>query len=401
MTKSRGTGVSPDVYLDLGLDPDWLRYYLAAKLNDRVEDIDFNPEDFIARVNSDLIGKYVNIASRIAPFIERVFDNKMPAIALGASSGDGALPKSARATLTLAGSLVSEVKAAYESRSFGKAARIAMDLADAINAEIDSYKPWILAKTAHTDPAAKAQLAEVCALAIAGFQILTLFLKPMVPRLAKAAETYLRCGELTWVGFGPPFDIEALFPPNRPLGQFSPLMTRIEARHIDALLEGPTNASVAKGSNLHGGTSSESASSAPAAASAKIQGDKLSSAVAAAAPPSDGASATPTISIDDFSKIDLRVARIIAAEHVAGADKLIKLTLDVGEEKPRTVFAGIKSAYPPDKLVGRLTPMVANLAPRKMKFGLSEGMVLAASGDGPGVFLLSPDDGALPGMRVK
>ena len=338
MSKSRGTGIDPLRYLELGMNPEWLRYYIAAKLNANVEDIDFNPDDFIARVNSDLIGKYINIASRCAGFLTRHFDGKVMDTRLDEFWNVYAVPQ-----------MFGEVGQAYESREFGKAIRTAMAFADVINERFDAAKPWELAK----DPGRQQQLHNVCSVCIRGFQLLTCWLKPVLPSLATRAESFLNCEALQF---------------NRvpePLSRIKPythLLTRVDEKQLDALFES---------------TSEKSAMTTPT-----------------------GPSTDATISIDEFSKVDLRIAKIVKAEHVDGADKLLKLTLDTGSGT-RTVFAGIKSAYDPVKLEGRLTVMVANLAPRKMKFGVSDGMVLAASGDGPGLFLLSPDSGAQPGMKVK
>ncbi|MEO8740578.1 MAG: methionine--tRNA ligase [Casimicrobiaceae bacterium] len=345
MSKSRGTGISPDFYLDLGLNPEWLRYYIAAKLNDKVEDIDFNPDDFVARVNSDLIGKYVNIASRAAKFITEQFD------------GVVAIAPDERTKIDATFCAMSELAGEqYDARQYSQVLRDAMALADRVNEAFDKAKPWTLAK----DPARRAELQSICSRALYGFKYLTVILAPVLPALASrvARELFGLDRDFIWS--------DAITPPER-IAPFTHLMTRIDPKHIEALLDGPATAP------------------APPVV-----------------PPAAPAVPTaPQLSIDEFTKVDLRIARIVAAEHVAGADKLLKLTLDVGEGRQRTVFAGIKSTYRPEDLVGRLTPMVANLAPRKMKFGLSEGMVLAASGDGPGIFLLAPDSGALPGMRVK
>ena len=348
MSKSRGTGISPLRYLEVGMNPEWLRYYIAAKLNSSVEDLDFNPDDFQARVNSDLVGKYVNIASRAAGFISKQFGGELK------YTGDTApLIESARAAAELA-------RENYEARDFGKAIRDVMAAADRINQAFDAAQPWVLAK----DPSRHAELQDVCSRALHGFKLLSVLLAPVIPATAKriAHDFFGLERELTWA------DAEAL--PTR-INTYRHLMTRVEAKQLDQLLDIPT--------------------SAPTAAAAK---PKEGSTV-------DETSSSSTINIDDFSKIDLRIARIANAEHVEGADKLLKLTLDVGSLGTKQVFAGIKSAYDPEKLKGRLTVMVANLAPRKMKFGLSEGMVLAASGDAPGLYLLSPDDGAQPGMKVK
>ncbi len=359
MSKSRGTGISPDYYLDLGLDPEWLRYYIAAKLNDRVEDIDFNPDDFVARVNSDLIGKYVNIASRAATFIAKHFDGKLSS----PPPDTGHISERAGSTIIAWGS-ADTIAEAYAAREFGKALREIMRVADKVNERFDEAKPWLLAK----DPARRDELQDVCSDALNAFRALTYYLAPVLPDLARRAATM----------FGMPWpllwrDVEEAASSITP---YEHLMSRIDPRQVDALIEGP---------KMTSGPETTLSPAAPATATSTA----------------DATAVPAQISIDDFGKVDLRIARIVNAEQVDGADKLLKLTLDIGEERHRTVFAGIKSAYLPENLIGRLTPMVANLAPRKMKFGLSEGMVLAASGEGPGIFLLAPDAGALPGMRVK
>ena len=331
MSKSRGTGIDPLRYLKLGMNPEWLRYYIAAKLNANVEDIDFNADDFATRVNSDLVGKYINIASRCAIFLTRKFKGEIKL-----APGDALLPKFQEAS--------GEIGKAYEAREFGRALREVMALADHANQFVDQQKPWELSK----DPANDQRLQHVCSVAINLFRLLTIYLKPVLPALTAQAEAFLRIAPLTWA------DSETLLESGHTIQPYKHLMTRVEEGQLDKLFEQGAEQPV-----------------------------------------------TEQITIDDFSKLDLRVARIVRAEQVDGADKLVKLTLDVGSGT-RTVFAGIKSDYTPDKLEGRLAVLVANLAPRKMKFGLSEGMVLAASGDdGPGIFLVSPDAGARPGMRVK
>ena len=385
MSKSRGTGLSPLRYLDVGMNPEWLRYYIAAKLNASVEDIDFNPDDFMARVNSDLIGKYVNIASRIAPFLAKFLDNRMPNIQMGHLSG---VPLPAElGGLALIAELGKNIPAWMEEREFSKAIRAIMEVADAVNREIDDFKPWALAKEAHINPKAKDQLEQVCANSIAGFKLLTIFLKPILPKLAEDAERYLNGGELSWEEAKLPIDVAAFIPPGHKFGQFKSLMTRVEEKQLDALFDIEKESPTVTTSTPHRASPANAGvSPSPQPSPIKREGEN---------------SGAPQITIDEFSKIDLRVAKITEAEHVDGADKLLKLTLDVGALGTRQVFAGIKSAYDPATLVGRLTVVVANLAPRKMKFGLSEGMVLAASGDAPGLFLLSPDSGAVPGMKVK
>jgi methionyl-tRNA synthetase len=340
MSKSRGTGISPLRYLDIGMNPEWLRYYIAAKLNANVEDIDFNPDDFVARVNSDLVGKYVNIASRAANFISRHFEG-----ALAYADGTQALRRQAAET-------AGQVRASYEAREFGRAMREIMALADRINQDFDGRQPWILAK----DPAKRGELQDICSRTLYGFKLLSVLLAPVLPAVSERVAREL-------FGLDRPFRwSDAVEPPAR-VNPYQHLMTRVDPKQLDALFE----------------------TDAPAAAPA-------------AAPTS--ATADATISIDEFKRLDLRVARIVSAELVTGSDKLLKLTLDIGTGT-RTVFAGIKSAYDPATLTGRLTIMVANLAPRKMKFGVSEGMVLAAGSESGGPYLLSPDSGATPGMRVS
>ncbi|TMG86938.1 MAG: methionine--tRNA ligase [Betaproteobacteria bacterium] len=359
MSKSRGTGISPQRYLEVGMNPEWLRYYIAAKLNDKVEDIDFNPDDFAARINSDLIGKYVNIASRTAAFITRSFGGELTT---QWRPGDEQLLASVR------GSGVT-VQECYARREFGKALREIMRVADAVNEYIDHEQPWTLAKPTKPIPEVRERLQQVCSVGLNAFWLLTKYLAPILP------ETATRVGTL----FGKPVHDWHDVTVATSISRYEHLLTRVDPKQIDALFD-----------------VAPAPSPQPSPASGG-EGGKTSAAAAAGT----GAPSNATVSMDDFSKIDLRIARIVNAEHVDGADKLLKLTLDIGEDRPRIVFAGIKSAYKPEELIGRLTPMVANLAPRKMKFGLSEGMVLAASGDGPGIFLLAPDSGATPGMRVK
>jgi methionyl-tRNA synthetase len=363
MSKSRGTGLDPLRYLEVGLKAEWLRYYIAAKLNANVEDFDFIPDDFIARINSDLVGKYVNIASRAANFITRHFGGELE------YSGDiKLLVNEARAQATLA-------RENYEARELGKAMRDVMAIADRINQDFDAHQPWILAK----DPANFAELQDVCSRALQGFKLLTVLLAPVLPQVAERVAREL-------FGLDRPFrwsDAEVL--PTR-VNPYHHLMTRVDPKQLDALFDLPQAATPAK--------------PAAAAASAKAKGATATAAAGGAATASGAGSVPDTITIDDFKKVDLRVARIANAELVDGSDKLLKLTLDLGSET-RTVFAGIKSAYDPAKLKDRLTVIVANLAPRKMKFGVSQGMVLTASGEGPGLFILSPDSGATPGMKIN
>ncbi len=351
MSKSRGTGLSPLRYLELGMNPEWLRYYIAAKLNSNVEDIEFSAEDFVARVNSDLIGKYVNIASRAAGFITKRFNGALLPL-------DANRPVATSKWAALAIPAADRIRKNYDEREFGKAVREVMDLADRMNEAIDKEKPWDLAK--HTDQSQR--LHEVCSDCIHAFRQLTILLAPILPSTAEKAGVMLGIPTpLRWSQLREELPLT--------IKPYEHLMQRVDAKQLDALFE------IAK---------SEPAKTTP----------KIESAVESPAKTSD------LISIDDFMKVDLRVAKIVNAEHVEGSDKLLRLTLDVGEGKHRNVFSGIKSAYKPEALVGRMTVMVANLAPRKMKFGISEGMVLAA-GDGDGIFLLTPDDGAKAGMQVK
>jgi methionyl-tRNA synthetase len=358
MAKSRGTGLSALRYLEVGLNPEWLRYYIAAKLNASVEDFDFASEDFLARVNSDLIGKYVNIASRAANFITKRFGGELKY--RGDTEG---LSDIAQGHAFL-------IQQSYENREFGKAMRDIMALADRINQEFDARQPWVLAR----DPARAAELQDVCSRALHGFKLLSVLLAPVLPQVAAQVAQQLFGLDRTFRWS------DAAVLPER-VNPYQHLMTRVEPRQLEALFEPEGTASPPGGAT--------SATVTPPAATA-----------ASSAAGNAGPSATPaTLSIDEFRKVDLRVVRIVDAETVAGADKLLKLTLDLGSEQ-RTVFAGIKGAYDPTALKGRLTVMVANLAPRKMKFGVSEGMVLAASGEGPGLYLLAPDSGAAPGMKI-
>ena len=429
MSKSRGTGISPLRYLEVGMNPEWFRYYIAAKLNSNVEDLDFNPDDFIARVNSDLVGKYVNIASRAASFITRYFDGVL------AYSGDKELlAREARGIATA-------VAMHYESRELGKAMREIMALADRINHDFDAHQPWVLAKDAAAN---KVELQDVCSRALQGFRLLTVLIAPALPDVAERVARQLFGMDRGFVWS----DADVL--PEK-VNAYQHLMTRVDPKQLDALFDvapAGAGATAADGAAAKGGTAGGKSSNAKTggagAAGAKASGQTAGSeakrggpgggaagaskagagaqaggagagagtagggvgaAVARTGGPgsskaSGAADADGVISIDEFKRVDLRVARIANAEHVEGADKLLKLTLDLGTET-RTVFAGIKAAYDPSKLIGRLTVMVANLAPRKMKFGLSQGMVLAASGDEPGLYLLSPDSGAQPGMRIS
>jgi methionyl-tRNA synthetase len=371
MSKSRGTGISPLRYLEIGMNPEWLRYYIGAKLNAKVEDVDFNPDDFVARVNADLIGKYVNIASRTSNFLTKYFDGK-----LDQGTCETFLAEKSE-------EIEVEVAQAYEQREYGKALRAVMGYADTINQYFDANKPWELAK----DESKRKHLHEVVTRCLLGFFRLTILLKPVLPALVKQAEGFMQVGDLSWSDL------------NRTpssIGTYSHLMTRVDVKMLDALFEAPA-AEAGGGVKAAQAGGGGGASSAPPSQPSPLQGEGKN----------EGAIETiaPEIKIDDFSKIDLRIAKIVNCEQVEGSDKLLRLTLDVGEGRTRNVFSGIKSSYKPEDLIGKLTVMVANLAPRKMKFGISEGMVLAASAadekTNPGIYVLNPWPGAEPGMRVR
>jgi methionyl-tRNA synthetase len=347
MSKSRGTGLDPLKYLALGMNPEWLRYYLAAKLSGRNEDIDFNADDFMARVNSDLVGKYVNIASRAAGFLTKRFGGKLADIS---GDGDALLEHLRDASANLA-ELLAE-------REYGKALREIMLLADRVNEYVDQNKPWELAK----QEGMGSHLHDVCTVCIEAFRLLTIYLKPVLPALAAQVEAFLKVQPLQWS------DASRALGAGHVIGEYKHLMQRVDLKQLEALFEPP----------------------------AAPEPEKLLP---------GGEAIAPVISIDDFAKIDLRIARIVNCEPVEGSTKLLRLTLDVGEGRTRNVFSGIASAYQPTDLIGKLTVMVANLAPRKMKFGISEGMVLAASHADektePGIHVLNPWPGAQPGMRVR
>ena len=350
MSKSRGTGIDPLKYLSIGMNPEWLRYYIAAKLNAKVEDVDFNPDDFIARVNADLIGKYINIASRAAGFIAKRFAGKLGIVGADGAALLVALQEAARPLAVL-----------YDGRDFARALREIMALADRVNEYVDQNKPWELAKQAGME----GRLHDVCTTCIEAFRLMTIYLKPVLPALAAQVEGFLRSEPLVFA------DAARLLGEGHAIAEYKHLMQRVDVKQIDQLFEPPEPAPEA------------------AAATALPGGEGIA----------------PTITIDDFAKIDLRIAQIVACQKVEGSTKLLHLTLDAGEGRTRNVFSGIASAYEPEQLVGKLTVLVANLAPRKMKFGISEGMVLAAShGDekaAPGIYVLEPWPGAKPGMRVR
>jgi len=381
MSKSRGTGIDPLTYLKIGMNPEWLRYYIAAKLNSHVEDIDFTAEDFMARVNSDLIGKFVNIASRTAGFLHKHFDGCV-------SEQTGAVAVYANATV---GEKADEISKLYEAREFGKAARRIMELADEVNLYYDATKPWELAKRIAEDKAAKIQLQLACTQVLECFRLLSILLSPILPTLSRRAFVFLGLPEQRWA------DLPTTLAAGHVIQPYKHLMSRVEEKQLDELF------------GLLPDGSDNATKSQPAPRGAASVGTSKK-----AATPALQANACEKydhfISIDDFTKVDLRIAKIVNAEHVEGSDKLLRLTLDVGETDPsgqlktRNVFSGIKSAYAPENLIGQFTVVVANLAPRKMKFGVSEGMVLAASAkdenNASGFFLLNPHDGATVGMKV-
>jgi methionyl-tRNA synthetase len=343
MSKSRGTGLDPLKYLSLGMNPEWLRYYLAAKLSARNEDIDFNAEDFMARVNSDLIGKFVNIASRAAGFLTKRFEGKL-------TQGFGEQGTALMSDIHAAKVSIAQ---AYEAREFGKAAREIMLLADKVNAYVDQHKPWDLAK----DTANNEALHQVCSLLINAFTELSRYLAPVLPSLAQAVEGFTGTSMKNW---NTTSNVVSIQP-------YQHLMQRVTPEQLEALFEPPV-----------------------------VVEEKVTP---------GGEEIAATISIDDFAKVDLRIAQIVNCEAVEGSVKLLRLTLDVGEGKTRNVFSGIASMYKPEDLIGKLAVMVANLAPRKMKFGISEGMVLAASHadekTDAGIYILTPWLGATPGMRIS
>jgi methionyl-tRNA synthetase len=343
MSKSRGTFIKAGTYLE-HLDAEYLRYYFAAKLSGSVDDIDLNLEDFVQRVNSDVVGKIVNIASRCAGFLARGFDNR-----LAAHCSEPAL----YAEFKSRGETIADL---YEQREFNKAVREVVALADRANQYIDEKKPWVLAR----EEGREAEVHAVCSMGINLFRLLMTYLKPVLPAMAEKAERFLACS-LDWTALGEPLL-------DHGMAEFEPLLQRVDAKQVAAMVE---------------------ASREDAAPDTKQQASN-----AGKAPQSN------TITFEEFAKVDLRVAEIVAAEHVEGADKLLRLTLSLGDST-RQVFAGIKSAYDPRDLVGRLTVMVANLEPRKMRFGVSEGMVLAAGPGGDELYLLEPHAGASPGMQVK
>ena len=351
MSKSRGTGISPLEYIRLGMNAEWLRYYLAAKLTSRVEDVDFTKTDFVARVNGELIGKYINIASRAAGFIFSRFEGKVS----DAAMTDPLLTKLREAAPA--------IRDAYENREYATAVRRVMELADRVNEYVDAEKPWEQAK----DPAKAADLQRTASVALEAFRLLTLYLKPILPHTAERVEAFLHCGEQTWDTVNQPLSSA------NPIEKYQHLMGRVDLKkHLDALIPGTKTA-------------------APAAEEKKDEADLPG-----------GEAIAPICTIDDFVKTDLRVAKVVECTTVEGSDKLLRLMLDVGEGRIRQVFSGIRAFYKPEDIVGKLVIMIANLAPRKMRFGISEGMVLCASNpkNKKSIYLIEPDAGAEPGMRL-
>ena len=350
MSKSRGTFITADSYIQTGMNTEWLRYYFAAKLNASMEDLDLNLDDFIARVNSDLVGKYVNIASRASGFLLKRFGGKID---------DAAMNDELLLQLRAASATIAEL---YEAREYGKAMRAIMELTDAVNVFIDANKPWELARVEGQD----AELHRVCSICLEAFRILTVYLSPVLPTVAEKAYAFLNIASQMWTDVATPLNSA------NAINAYKHMLTRVEPTHVEKLLEANKQSLQATDS---------------AVVAAEIE------------PIAD------TITIDDFVKIDLRIAKILECKAVEGSSKLLQLTLDAGEGKTRNVFSGIASMYQPEDLVGKLTVLVANLAPRKMKFGISEGMVLAASAkDGSnnkGIYILEPIAGAEPGMRIS
>ena len=343
MSKSRGTGISPMKYLELGMNAEWLRYYLAAKMGPTNDDVDFSKSDFMARVNSDLIGKYINIASRAAGFIVKRFNARVDD-----RMADHTIIKVMR-------NAVEGIAMLYNQREYSRALRGIMSMTDTINEYIDREKPWELAKSEEQAD----KLHEVCSVALEAFRLLTLMLKPVLPATAAKVEEFLNCGELTWESALRPLTSDVQIKP------FKHLMQRCDIKQLDALI--PPVAEVTK----------------PVAPC--------------------GEEIAPEVTINDFAKLDMRVAKIVKCEKVEGSTKLLRLTVDIGEGKTRNIFSGIQAWYKPEDLEGKLTVVIANLAPRKMRFGVSEGMLLSASGadDKDGLFILEPQTGAKPGMRLR
>lgn len=360
MSKSRGTGIDPLKYLTLGMDAQWLRYYIAAKLNSKVEDIDFNAEDFVARINSDLIGKFINIASRASGFISKHFSGELT----------NELDSESLELLTRLQKECSAVIELYEGREYNRALRNIMALADNVNAYVDANKPWELTK----QDGQEKRLHQVCSTSVEAFRLLTIYLKPVLPRLAQQVETYLKIAPLN-------FEDSQYFLGKHTISTYQHLMQRVDTALLDKLLEpaSPSNNAA--------------------------QPQKMDSTANKTQELPGGQTIAPTITIDEFSKVDMRIAQVIECKAVEGSTKLLQFTVDAGEGRLRQIFSGIASAYQPEELVGKLVVIVANLAPRKMRFGVSEGMILSASHEDekqcPGIYVLQAWPGAKPGMRIS
>ena len=388
MSKSRGTFVMARTYLDNGLAPEALRYYYAAKSSGGVDDLDLNLSDFVARVNSDIVGKFVNLASRCAGFIDKRFDGRLA----------DALPDAAQYQRFVA--QLAPIREAYARNEAATALRLAMALADEANKYIDDAKPWVIAKQDGAD----AQLQAVCTQGLNLFRVLALALAPVLPRVAKNVSDFLDAPLAHWS------DADAPLLGHR-IGSYRPLFTRIDPKHIDAMIDAskdtlqPT-ATAAPATAIAGSTSVTSPSSTPAASKQKpVVGSAPAQAKAgtdAGAPSPQPSAPSPVVNIDDFAKLDLRIGKVVACEFVEGSDKLLRFVLDAGDLGTRQIFSGIRASYAdPGALVGRNVVFIANLAPRKMRFGVSEGMILSAGFDGGALALLDADAGALPGMPVR
>lgn len=359
MSKSRGHILDPLVYVDLKMDPEWLRYYFAFKMNSNVEDLDFTKSDFLQRINSDLVGKYVNIASRAAGFLVKRFDGKVSESAINESALIGEIKKQAP-----------YIQECYNGREYGKALRKVIELTDKTNEYIDEEKPWDLAK----QEGSEVKLQNVCSIALEAFRLLTLYLKPVLPRTAQRVEEFLGCGELNWSGVDRSLDSSTTVLP------FKHLMARVTQEQLDQLY------------------------AISAEKSKPIQPDKEKDTEKPENTEMVFEPVAPNISFDDFSKVDMRVAKIIDCKKVEKSRKLLQLTVDMGEGKTRNIFSGIAAFYKPEDLIGKLTVIVANLEPRKMMGSFSEGMLLSASdgsdNHGAGLFILEPGKGAKPGMKL-
>jgi methionyl-tRNA synthetase len=372
MSKARGTFIQARTYLDAGLDPEYLRYYFAAKTGAGVDDLDLNLDDFVARVNADLVGKFVNIASRCAGFVNKRFAGVLA----------GQLPDEAMYARFVAAA--HEVRQSYDEGEFSRAVRQTMALADEANRYIDEKKPWVIAKQEGAD----SELLAVCTQGLNLFRVLATCLKPILPATVQRAEHFLAAAAEHWHDIAQPLL-------NHCLREFQPLLTRIDPKHIEAMIEASKENLQSAADN----TAADSSAAVPAATTVDTKAAKPAAKAEAAPAP---AGALPDIGIDDFAKLDLRVGLVTACEFVEGSDKLLRFELDAGELGTRQIFSGIRAAYAePDKLVGRKVVFIANLAPRKMRFGISQGMILSAGSGGSDLHLLDADAGATAGMPVK